>query len=256
MSNKPYLLKETNWKTVKDTSYSIAVLPWGATEAHNYHLPYGTDIIETEMIAEESARLAWKSGTKLMVLPTVPFGVNTQQLDIKFTVNMNPSTQALILADVVESLEEHNIDKLVVLNGHGGSDFKQIIRELQGRTEVFLCQLDWFRIPLKENLFTETGDHAGEMETSLMQHLAPELVLPLEQAGSGDAKKFSIPAFNEKWAWAPRQWTQVTEDTGVGNPKDATPQKGGKYFSYVTNEISGFLNHLANTDGKDIYSGG
>ena len=38
-----YLLAEANWKTVKETSYKVAVLPWGATEAHNYHLPYATD---------------------------------------------------------------------------------------------------------------------------------------------------------------------------------------------------------------------
>ncbi len=253
MAEKPYLLKETNWYTVSNTKYSLAVLPWGATEAHNFHLPYGTDIIETARIAEKSARLAWESGSKSIVLPVVPFGVNTQQLDIKFTINMNPGTQSLVLADVLGSLEGHGIEKLVILNGHGGSDFKQIIRELQNQTDIFICQLDWFRIPVPGGLFEEIGDHAGEMETSLMQHLSPDLVLPLDKAGSGRAKRFSVKAFNEKWAWAPRQWTSVTEDTGVGNPAAATPGKGQKYFNYITAEIAAFLIDLAGTKKDSFY---
>ncbi|MFA6945259.1 MAG: creatininase family protein [Pedobacter sp.] len=45
---RPYILAETNWKSVKDSNYDLAILPWGATEAHNYHLPYSTDVIEAE----------------------------------------------------------------------------------------------------------------------------------------------------------------------------------------------------------------
>ena len=51
MSAKPYLIAESTWKTVRETPYEVAVLPWGATEAHNYHLPYATDNIETVHIA-------------------------------------------------------------------------------------------------------------------------------------------------------------------------------------------------------------
>lgn len=50
---RPYILAETNWKTIKETDYTIAILPWGATEAHNYHLPYATDVIESKYIAAE-----------------------------------------------------------------------------------------------------------------------------------------------------------------------------------------------------------
>lgn len=52
---RPYILAETNWKNVKDEEFTLAVLPWGATEAHNYHLPYATDIIEADHIAAASA---------------------------------------------------------------------------------------------------------------------------------------------------------------------------------------------------------
>src|SRR3954468_12883482 len=101
---RPYILAENNWKTVKETDYTVVILPWGATEAHNYHLPYGTDIIEADHIAAASARLAWEKGSKVMVLPTIPFGVNTGQADIRLDMNINPSTQLAILSDILEVL--------------------------------------------------------------------------------------------------------------------------------------------------------
>ena len=88
MTVRPYILAETTWKTVREMAYDVAVLPWGATEAHNYHLPYGTDNVESDYIAAEAARLAWDAGARVVVLPIVPFGVQTGQLDIPFCLNL------------------------------------------------------------------------------------------------------------------------------------------------------------------------
>lgn len=253
MPGRQYVLAETNWKAVRATAYEVAVLPWGATEPHNYHLPYATDVIESEQIAAEAARHAWEQGARVVVLPAMPFGVNTGQLDLVLTINMNPSTQLAVLQDVVASLAQQHISKLVILNGHGGNDFKQMIRELSTQHEVFLCVLDWFRCLDLSKYFDEAGDHAGEMETSLMQYLAPDLVLPLTEAGDGAAKKFKVNAFREGWAWTPRDWMKVTTDTGVGNPKAATPEKGKRYFEAVTQKIAGFLVELAGVEVGDLY---
>lgn len=253
MAGRPYVLAETTWKTVRDNDYEVAILPWGATEAHNYHLPYGTDNLESDRIAAEAARIAWEQGAKLIVLPTVPFGVNTQQLDIKLTLNLNPSTQALILEDLLECLDGQGIAKLVILNGHGGNDFRQMIRELQVDRGIFISTLNWYAIVTGKDYFSEPGDHAGEMETSLMQHLAPDLVLPLSEAGSGSARAFRISALKEGWAWAPRRWREVTSDTGVGNPAEATPEKGQAYFEAVTRKIAGYLVELAAADPAYFY---
>lgn len=253
MKPRPYLLKETNWKNVKTTEYNLAILPWGATEAHNYHLPYGTDIYETDVIAENAAKLAWGKGAQVIVLPTIPFGVNIQQLDIKLTINMNPSTQINVLRDIIKSIENHGIEKLVILNGHGGNNFRQIIRELQQDTKLFLSTINWYEIVDYNMFFKEGGDHANEMETSIMMNKFPDLVLPLENAGVGDSKKFKITAFNEKWAWAPREWTKVTEDTGIGNPKHATPEKGEKFIDYVSEKISQFFVELSKANVDDMY---
>lgn len=250
----PYILKETPWKTVRDTRYDMAILPWGATEAHNYHLPFGTDNIETEYIARESARKAWEKGARPVVLPVIPFGVNTGQLDIYMTINMNPGTQCRLLEDILYSLSNHNINRLIVFNGHGGNDFKSIIRELQPKfPEIFIIQLNWFEVSPLNKFFEEGGDHANEMETSVIMHVTPELVLPLTEAGEGKARQSRFKARKEGWVWFPREWTKVTEDTGIGNPKKATAAKGEQYLGEITDKIADFFVELAKSDRNNLY---
>jgi creatinine amidohydrolase len=252
-SARPYVLAEVSWKAVKETTYQVAVLPWGATEPHNYHLPYATDIIETDHITAEAARIAWERGAKVIVLPTIPFGVNSGQLDLPLTINMNPSTQAAVLEDVAASLTHQGIRKLVIVNGHGGNDFKQMVRELQARhPRLFACTVNWYQI-VDRALFSHPGDHADEMETSLMLHLAPHLVRPLSEAGTGAAREFKLAALREKWAWAPRFWPSVTDDTGAGDPRAANAAKGAEYLKLVTERLAGFFVELAAADPDHLY---
>ena len=254
MTTRPYILAESTWKTVEATPYDVAILPWGATEAHNYHLPYATDSIQCDALAAESARLAWARGAKVVVLPCVPFGVNTGQLDIKLCLNMNPATQAALLADLVHAIEGQGIRKLVIFNGHGGNDFRQIIRELQARTAVFLATLNWYKVVDPNTVFSDLGDHAGEVETSVMLHVAPHLVRPLHEAGSGSEKRWRMAALRDGWAWAPRRWTQISADTGVGNPALATAEKGARYSAEVAGHVADFLVELAAADMNDLYA--
>lgn len=229
------------------------MLPWGATEAHNYHLPYGTDVVECDALAQRAVEAAWNLGARVMLLPTVPFGVQTGQLDIPFCLNLNPSTQQAILGDLIASLEPHGVRKLVIFNGHGGNDFKQIIRELQPSTQMLLCQLSWYAALDPKAYFVEPGDHGGELETSVMMHVAPDMVRPLGDAGSGAARTSVVSAFREGWAWMPRRWTQVTDDTGVGNPSLATREKGERYVAALTQTLAGFLCQLAQLDTAHPY---
>ncbi len=252
---RPYILAETNWKHIKNEAISLAILPWGATEAHNYHLPYGADILESEYIAAEAARKAWEKGAKIMVLPTIPFGVNTGQADILFDINLNPSTQLQILTDIIEALNRHQIYKLLILNSHGGNDFKPIIRELGLKfPKMFLSTCNWFQALNKQDYFENAGDHADEMETSLLLHLTPHLVLPLSEAGFGNEKKIRIKGINEGWAWAERRWTQVTEDTGIGNPKLGTKEKGERFFADVTTKMADLFVEIVTIELDNLYS--
>ena len=250
---RPYVLAEVTWKHVMESSYEVAVLPWGATEAHNYHLPYATDNYEATSIAIESARIATDRGGKVLVLPTIPFGVQTGQTDIPFCINMMPSTQAKVLRDIVQSLEATTVRKLVVVNGHGGNDFRQMIRELQVMTPLLLASVNWWQVAPTKDVFKEGGDHGGELETSVMMHIEPTLVGPLGDAGEGAERKPKIAGLKERWAWTPRPWTQVSEDTGIGNPAAATVEKGAAYFATVTQKIGGFLAELSAADPSELY---
>jgi creatinine amidohydrolase len=254
MSARPWVLAETSWSTVSATTYDVAVLPWGATEAHNYHLPYGTDTLQCDVIAAEAARHAWAAGARVIVLPTIPLGVQTGQLDIPFCLNLNPSTQAAVLRDVVHSLHSQGVRRIVILNGHGGNDFRQMIRELQPQVDTFLCSVNWYQAVPAADFFDQPGDHAGELETSVMQHIAPALVRPMEEAGPGSERRFRIAALRDGWAWAPRQWRAITDDTGVGDPRAATAEKGARYVAAVVERIGDFLVELAAADPRDLYS--
>jgi|SRR5690606_21785116 len=251
---RPYILAETNWKHLKEESFELAVLPWGATEAHNFHLPYATDNIEATAIAEESARLAWEGGAKAVVLPTVPFGVNTGQADIYLDMNLNPSTQLAILRDLIAVLDRQGVHRLMILNGHGGNNWISIVRELGLLyPNMFLCVTNWFQMAGKKDYFENPGDHADEMETSLIMYLAPQLVLPREQWGSGAEKKNRIKAFSEGWAWTERPWSKISQDTGVGDPRLATPEKGQGFFEAVCQKMGQLMIDIAKADRDDLY---
>jgi len=251
---RPYILAETNWEALQDADFELAVLPWGATEAHNYHLPYSTDIIEAELIAARSAEQAWDKGAKVIVLPTIPFGVNTGQMDINLTVNINPSTQFSILQDIVEGLNNQGIYKLVIFNSHGGNEFRPMVRELGAEyPEMFICIVNFYQALELEEYFENPGNHADEMETSLMLYLKPELVLPREKWGSGEERKNRIKAFSEDWVWAERRWSEVSEDTGIGDPSLASHAKGEKFFNALTKKIAELFIQLENADIDDLY---
>ena len=252
---RPYVLAEATWKSVSSTAFDVAVLPWGATEANKYHLPYATDVIQCDHVAAESARIAWERGARVAVLPTVPFGVQTGQLDIPFCINLNPSTQLAVLEDIARALGGQGVRRLVVLNGHGGNDFRAMIRDLQPRVpDVFLCTINWWSCVDARPFFAAPGDHGGELETSVMMHVSPSLVRPLSEAGPGRERKARIAGMREGWAWAPRRWTSITDDTGVGDPSAASAPKGAAFFQAVTERIGGFLVELAAADMNELYA--
>lgn len=251
---RPFILSECSWRELETKKYELAVLPWGATEAHNYHLPYGTDVYEADAIAIAAGEKAWNKGAQVVILPTIPFGVNTGQTDIYLDININPTTQMAILKDVLTVLNRQGIHKFLILNSHGGNDFKPLIREL-GLIfpKMLLSSCNWFQALDKSQYFEEEGDHADEMETSIMMHIQPHLVLPLETAGEGKEKKNSISAFREKWAWTERRWSQVTEDTGIGNPKKSNAIKGKRFFEAVTDKLGLLMYDLVQADPNQLY---
>jgi creatinine amidohydrolase len=246
-------LSVETYGNVKGKPYSYAVLPWGATEPHNYHLPYLTDCYLAHDIAVDAVGKAWlKYGVRGMVLPAIPLGAqNPGQRELPFCIHARYETQKLVLSDIVESLNKQGVRILIIMNGHGGNSFKPMIRDLTIEyPEMLIVNCDWFAVEPRKGYFEEEfDDHAGEQETSVMMHYRPELV-NLEIAGNGDSKAFAIESLNKKTGWVPRDWSKASFDTGVGTPKKSTAIKGAKYADVVTDKIAVLFNELVN---KNLY---
>ena len=248
-------LNVTSWKEVKDENYELAILPWGATEPHNLHLPYGTDSILSHEIACTAAVKTASKGLKCMVLPVIPLGSqNPGQMDLPFCIHARYDTQRAVLTDIVTSLYRQGMRKLVIVNGHGGNNFRNMIRDLaMDYPDFYIAVTDWYTVEKGSDYFDVKGDHADELETSVMMHFHPEWVLPLAEAGKGESKSFGIEALNNKQAWIPRNWTKVTVDTGIGNPKAASAEKGEKFAESVTNKLAQFFYDFARADMENFY---
>src|SRR5204862_4029034 len=168
---RPWILAEQNHAGVRDRRWEVAVLPFGATEPHNLHMPYGTDNFQVDEIGRRACQAAYDRGAKVLLLPTIPYGVNTNHLRIPGAVacSVTPTTLLHLLTDLVDSLERQGVRKLVLLNGHGGNELKPLTRELHHQTSVFLCVCDWYRMAtdLYPEIFDKPGEHADEVETSL-----------------------------------------------------------------------------------------
>lgn len=248
---RPWKLDETNYGAVKERKFEVAVLPLGATEPHNLHLPYSTDTREGDLIGEKICEAAYQRGAKVVLLPTVPYGTQTNQMQFPLAMNVNPSTLGAVIGDLVDSLVRHGILKIVLLNSHGGNDLKPLLRELYGwsSAKIFLC--DWYRTfnDVYHEIFQEPDDHAGEMETSLALAFFPELVdrHPDGRLTADEGKKAvtRFEAVNRGWVSITRPWHLLTTNAGAGNPHAATAEKGRRLMDLLVERLAGFLVELS-----------
>lgn len=254
--NREIDLSVSAYGVTRNLPYDMAILPWGATEPHNLHLPYLTDSILSHDVAVDAAqKVLDESGVRCMVLPPVNMGAqNPGQRDLAFCMHYRYETQKAILSDIVASLYHQGVRKLLIINGHGGNIFKGMIRDLVvDYPDFIIASSEWFKMAPAKEFFDNPGDHADEIETSVMMYYHSELV-NLAEAGEGRAKSFSIPALAEGKVWIPRHWTLVTTDTGIGNPKAATAEKGKRFVKAVVEAYVAFLKDFTNIQKQtDLY---
>jgi len=244
-------LAETNYAFTKEHPFDVAVLPMGATEPHNLHLPYGTDTYQCDEVGERICEAAHARGARVVLLPTMPYGSQTNQMAFPLAMNVNPSTLGLVIRDLVASLVRHGIHKVVILNGHGGNEFMSVLRELFDKSpaKLFLC--NWFRVAadVYPEIFIDAGDHAGEMETAMMLAYRPHLVVRNADgtlhADDGSTPPTRFAAVNRGWVGITRPWHLLTTNTGVGNPHPATAEKAEAMMKVVVERLSNFLVELA-----------
>ena len=242
----PWRLAEVTLKEVRKIKYQAAVLPFGATEPHNLHLPYATDNIECEAICDRACAVAWKKDARVALLPTVPFGADQNLLGFPMTISLDQCQLDGLVESVTKSLERHGVRKLVVVNGHGGNNFQPGIRTLYGKTKVFVCLINWYQMMADEaaKIFVHADDHAGEMETGLVMALRPELVTKA-WADNGATYPSRLEAAKKGWVWFPRPWHALTTNSGVGFPHLATGPKGQRYLAATGERMGQFLAELA-----------
>lgn len=258
---RPWILSEVNYAYVKENPYQVAVLPMGATEPHNLHLPYGTDTYESDAIGSRVCEAAHQRGAKVVMLPPIPYGTETNQSAFPLSMNVNPSTLGNIIADLVDSLANHGVHKLLILNSHGGNDFKPLLRELHGSTPVQIFLADWFRgtsADVKPEIFENPDDHAGEMETSLALAYFPHLVSRDAETGAlnadeGATNTTRFTAVNSGWVSITRPWHLLTTNSGSGNPHQATAEKGEKLMQTLVERLSQFLVELSEAKLDDRF---
>ncbi len=244
--DKVHDLSVSNYGTARREAYHIAILPWGATEPHNLHLPYLTDAILSHDIAVDAAREAdGRYGIRAMVLPTMPLGAqNPGQRELPFCIHYRYDTQRAVLTDIVASLHHQGLRRLLIVNGHGGNTFKNMIRDLAvDMPDMLIATGEWFKACPAKDYFDAPGDHADELETSVMMHYHPELV-NLSEAGNGIAGGFAPATLREGIAWLPRNWSRVSTDTGIGSPAAATAEKGARFAAAAASRYAELLRDL------------
>jgi len=250
---RPWKLAEANYALVREEEYEVAVLPFGATEPHNLHLPYSNDTLEADLIGEKLCEAAWQQGAKVVLLPPIPYGTQTNQARFPLAMNLNPSTLLVVIRDLVESLVRSKILKIVLLNSHGGNDLKPVLRELYGHAPAHLFLCNWYATynDVYHELFDEPDNHAGEVETSLALAYWPELVARKDDgtlaADQGRPARCRFEAVENGWVSITRPWHLLTTNAGVGNPHKATAAKGRRLVELLVERLAGFLVELAET---------
>ena len=228
--------------------YEVAVLPVGATEVHNRHLPIGTDVRHTTIIAHRSCQAAWENCQSVICLPTLPYGVDCNLLAFPLTIHVSQATLDAMVREIITSVRLHGIRKVVIVNGHGGNEFMPLIRQIQYDTDVHVFLCNWWQVGRDryKDIFEAPDDHGGEMETSVALSLFPDLVEP-DTARSGKARPFRLEALREGWVRTSRNFARLNDHCAVGDPSKAAAEKGEQYLDLVIGRIGEFLVELAET---------
>ena len=236
-----------SWVEAKEylTENDIVILPVGATEQHGPQNPLGTDHLIARAVAEETAR---RTGT--LCLPVVPFGVSPHHRQFWGTVFIKPGVFREYVRNVCLSLKYYGIEKVVVVNGHGGnaSALLEMARELR-EEGMFVSIFQWWNASgeLLPDIFSpEERRHASAEETSVNLAVHPHLV-DMEKAVDETPRKPTAETRGlVSWIFDTIDYTS----SGVfGKASTASVEKGKKVFETVVNELA---KHVETVKGLKI----
>ena len=218
---------------------TVGLLIFGACENHGDHMPFGSDFI---MPFELAKRVAARYGKKMVIFPPIPYGVSSHHKDFFMTVSFEPDTMMNVIRDILQSLINNNIRRILIINGHDGNIApielaSRIIKERNPRV-VISCLESWWTLvgSIDKDLFDvwEGLGHGGEAETSAMLAVRPDLV------NMAVAPKDVIPKLpdNVRIYW---KFNELTETGATGAPRKATRTKGDRIISILENVLLAFI---------------
>jgi creatinine amidohydrolase len=219
----------------QDRSARVAALPIGSFEQHGSFLPLITDTIVACLIAR---RLS--TDYDLLLLPPVTVSCSHEHSGFAGTVSISAETLIAVVTDIAGSLRKSGIERLAIVNGHGGNYvLANIVQQANiagPRMTLFPGRTEWEAARVAANLQASTGEdmHAGELEVSLLLHAYPELVG--EDFGDGD---WVAPSRPHLLVTGMRGYT---ESGVIGRPSLATPAKGRAILDSLARS---FKDHLA-----------
>jgi len=227
-------LAESTWTDVAAADVDLAVLPVGSTEQHGPHAPLGTDTIAAETVAEAGAD-RWDR--EVLVAPSIPVGVAEEHRAFAGTMWVTPDTFRSYVREAVASLGEHGVERVVLVNGHGGNvdALREVAGDLTRAGEVYVVPFTWF-----DEVEDGPMGHAGPLETAVVQHVAPDLLREdrLEDAAAGAAEGWG------EWVGAVNlafDSDEFSENGVVGDPRDASPARGADLIDAAADALVAVL---------------
>ena len=240
-----------------DLARTIAVLPVAAIEQHGPHLPLNVDTALVEGVVA-AALPHLHADLPVLFLPTQAVGFSPEHTAFAGTLTLKAKTIIRLWTEITESVAVAGVKKLVILNSHGGQVglLDVVARDMRARLGMLVYSVNWFNLPLRNAAGRDVaaqfsahehrfGIHAGDMETSMMLALAPELVDMTKadnfRSTSQDrAEKFTLlgDGKSAKLAW---QMQDYNPHGAVGNAAAATADKGRALLDAAGRSLAALL---------------
>jgi creatinine amidohydrolase len=241
-----------------DTASWIAVQPVAAIEQHGPHLPVYTDTCVAEGMVKRVVELL-PADIPVVFLPVQAVGKSNEHISAPGTLTLSWETLTQVLLDIGDSVHRAGVKKLVLINSHGGNVpvLDIVTRELRVRHDMLAVASAWSRFGYPEGLFAEEeylyGIHGGDMETSVMLQLRPDLVRMDKAKDFRSAQLAFIKEFKHLRAHGVHQFGWKAQDLNpegaVGNASVATPAKGK---AVVEHQAAGFVELLRDVQRFDV----
>ncbi|UCE80329.1 MAG: creatininase family protein [Methanobacteriota archaeon] len=208
----------------------LVILPIGATEEHGSHLPLGTDSFQCEEIVQRLAR-----EFNALVLPPIRYAECRSTRNFPGTISLKSETVQALVTDVLSELARNGISKVIVMSGHAGSGHMAALklgalRVIEQNADMRVMVLADYDIAcdLAGQEFPQDDGHAGQIETSRMLAIRPELVS--SERPFGDARPPRHMIVSDPQRYFP---------SGVmGDSRGASAEKGGRISDYISSRLS------------------